>query len=991
MFDQLLNATFCPSPALRHSTIAFWSTPTSLARVVPPAPPTRDPSPRSTTGSAPAPDVLELLGPADVGTLTIPCWRIPVADLLEGDTIAALAAVLDHHVTGGDRRVDGSAVPEGTTANCTRSSVAVAAVIMAAIEMVRRGQLYPGISDSGFDEWCIGPLGPHERDLVERMAHAMPPESFMVAGGACDALSAVLGLMDCIADSLPRERSQGPVSGSRPWVDESPSDVSRHRQVLRSSTIARRTTLQLRLVLPEGPVRRNGSHARGVAEHGAALWLFVRSRSHGGGPVAASDLWSGTAPLGREVEHDLLYLLARAATVWPPLERLLDEAAPSRLALDDDETDELLLAFSEELIREGVEVLVPTDVVRRITAAPRVRITDSGSGGVPDGSTSTGLFTVDSLCEVSWTMLAGNRELDRAEIDRLLAARTGLVRLDDDWVLLDPATIERLRERRATDARTALGLALGGYGGPTLVPAPPEDAPPAYRPPAPRIDPGISAFVTSLLGAMTDDGFAAPSGLTGELRSYQRAGLSWSTRLFRSGFGGILADDMGLGKTIQMIGLHLWASGTGSPVATRKAPTLVVTPTGLLDNWDREFARWAPQVRVHRFHGPARSLEGVSRDDVVLTTYGVLREDVATINTREWGLVIADEAQAFKNPRSGTAAAMSAISSGVRFALTGTPVENHLGELWSLFDWTSPGLLGSLPRFTETIAKPIERYADPDAHRRLRTLTSPFMLRRTKSDEDIAAELPPRTVTDHRVRATPEQASLYLEATDRLMDDICGSTGMARRGSILALLTRLKEITNHPAHHLGQSGPLEGRSGKFDTLVDLVDEITASDQSVVVFTQYVRMGELLVSGLEARGHRTRMLHGGLGVRDRSALVDDFQSRRFRVLVVSLRAGGTGLNLTAATHVVHYDRWWNPAVENQASDRVWRIGQDRPVQIHRIITVGTVEERIAELIDGKQHLADSVMGTSAWFTELDDEGLAELVLLRDQPDGDRRTR
>lgn len=956
MFDRTLNATLCPAVVPRDTTLALWPTPDALAGLVPP-------TPRS---DAPLADFIELRGPSDLGPVTVACTHVPMDTLLS---------------------------PPDASVTSSRSMRALTHVTRFALEIVERGLFHPDIAPSGVDTWSPGPLGPDEMAQVERLADLLPPEAFAVDGGAGDRTTAVLALIDSVVDLVPRLWSPSGPRPAGPWAVMEHSDVSRHRRELRSATITRRSVLQLRLVLPgDTHASRSGPRSGSAVQHAdddIVLWVFLRTRANRSLAVAASDVWSGVADLGEDAESDLLFLLRRAATVWEPLGRLLDDPTPSRLLLDPDEAGQVLEGAARELAEEGVEVLVPSEMVRRVTATPRVGLVPDGAATGTGGSTSSGLFTVDSLCDVTWTALAGDRQLSTTEIDRLMEERSRLVRLDDGWVLLDARTIERLRRSRRMDARRTLGTVLGGHQGLVLVP-PLDDAgtrpEPIHRPPAPLMDEAISGFITSVLGAMTNDTFPEPRGLLGELRPYQRAGLSWSSRLFRAGFGGILADDMGLGKTVQMIALHLWADTHPSRSLIRAAPTLVVAPTGLIDNWAREFERWAPQVRVHRYHGPDRTLDGVSHSDVVVTSYGVVRRDIGRINELEWGLVIADEAQTFKNPDSATAVAMSSVASGVRFALTGTPVENHLGELWSLFEWTAPGLLGTRTSFTEMIADPIERHDDQRARERLRTLTAPFMLRRTKLDERIAPDLPPRTITDHRVDATFEQMMLYKAATDELLGEIQGSTGMARRGSILKLLTRLKAVTNHPAHHLGQTGPLPARSGKFDLVARLIDEIVDSGQSVVVFTQYVRMGELLVDGLGERGHPTRMLHGGLSVGEKASLVESFQQRHFPVLVVSLRAGGTGLNLTAATHVVHYDRWWNPAVENQASDRVWRIGQQYPVQVHRVMTRGTIEERIAELIDSKQSLADSVMGTSAWFTEVDDESLVELVLLRNDTDG-----
>jgi SNF2 family DNA or RNA helicase len=440
------------------------------------------------------------------------------------------------------------------------------------------------------------------------------------------------------------------------------------------------------------------------------------------------------------------------------------------------------------------------------------------------------------------------------------------------------------------------------------------------------------------------------------------------------GFGGVLADDMGLGKTVQFIALHLHRRTTAKP-------TLVVCPVSVVANWHREANRFAPDVEVRRFHGTTRDLADLSPDAIVLTTYGVVRRQAETLAEIEWGLVAADEAQNMKNPVSRTARAMRRLRGEARFALTGTPVENRLLDLWALLDWTTPGLLGSQERFRHEVAIPVERDRDVDATEALSRLVRPFVLRRRKIDPGIAPDLPPKTETDEVVGLTTEQATLYTAMVDEVMEQVEAAEGIARRGLVLKLLGGLKQICNHPAQFLHQPGPLTGRSGKLDAATDIVETITAEDESVLIFTQFVTMGHLLVRHLQRPDRPVEFLHGSVPLKGREEMVDRFQAGDTRILVISLKAGGTGLNLTRATHVVHFDRWWNPAVEDQASDRAWRIGQDRPVQIHRMICEGTVEDKVAQLLTEKRQLAEAVVGTGeAWVGELSDSDLRALVAL-----------
>jgi SNF2 family DNA or RNA helicase len=470
-----------------------------------------------------------------------------------------------------------------------------------------------------------------------------------------------------------------------------------------------------------------------------------------------------------------------------------------------------------------------------------------------------------------------------------------------------------------------------------------------------------------------------PAALAATLRDYQRRGLNWLAGMTSLGLGCCLADDMGLGKTITLIALHLHRQTD----AQSAGPTLVVCPTSLMGNWQREIERFAPGTPVRRFHGARRGLDGLADGEFVLTTYGTMRLDAPRLAEVTWGMLVADEAQHVKNPHSSTARALRSLGARARVALTGTPVENNLSELWAILDWTTPGLLGRLGTFRRRYAEAVEGGQDPAAADRLARLVRPFLLRRRKSDPGIAPELPPKTETDHAVSLTQEQAGLYEAVVREALAEIAGADSMARRGLIVKLLTGLKQVCNHPAQYLKEERPvIAGRSGKLELLDELLDTILAEEAGVLVFTQYVQMARLLERHLAARGTPSLFLHGGTPVAEREAMVRRFQDGEVPVFLLSLKAAGTGLNLTRAEHVVHYDRWWNPAVEAQATDRAYRIGQTRPVQVHRIVAEGTIEDRIAELLARKRELADAVLGSGeAALTELTDAELADLVALR----------
>ncbi|GGM51071.1 hypothetical protein GCM10012275_22460 [Longimycelium tulufanense] len=489
----------------------------------------------------------------------------------------------------------------------------------------------------------------------------------------------------------------------------------------------------------------------------------------------------------------------------------------------------------------------------------------------------------------------------------------------------------------------------------------------------------------SLLAAFRDAVTASRATaqvIRGDLRGYQQRGVAWLRTLGERGGGGILADEMGLGKTLQAICLLAVRDGN--------RPHLVVCPTSLVGTWERELERFAPTVPVVAFHGSARSLPvgPAAPGTVVVTSYAVLRRDIERLGEIAWDVVVFDEAQQVKNPSAQATRAARGLDARVRLAMTGTPVENRLDDLWSIMSVTSPGLLGPRARFRARFAAPIEQRRSARAAERLAGLLEPHLLRRTKTE--VAADLPPKQHVLVMCTLTREQAELYRRCVDEAFDAGLG-TGLTRRGRVLGLLTRLKQVCNHPAQLLGDTGPLTGRSGKLDRSAEMLAEIAASGDRALVFTQYRAMGELLSRHLAAvlEVPSVPFLHGGLPAGARDRLVTAFQEAADTspVLVLSLRAAGYGLTLTRANHVLHYDRWWNPAVEDQASDRVHRVGQQRTVTVHTLLTGGTVEEHIARLHEGKRGLAGVVIGDAeAAWAELPDHDLRELLELSREGEG-----
>ncbi len=629
----------------------------------------------------------------------------------------------------------------------------------------------------------------------------------------------------------------------------------------------------------------------------------------------------------------------------------------------------------DALAAVGIELVAPEKLVRRRTST---RITATPKEG--DGS---GRFGATAL--VQWQIVVDDTPVSDEVLRRAAEDGANLIEVGGRWVQLDRAEARRalanLNEHRAENSEmSALQLlALAAELERELEAAGLVADDGATFSDAVQATGWVKELLAGLPETEIHDG-VVPEGFTATLRPYQMRGLGWLQFLHGLGLGGCLADDMGLGKTPTTLA-HL----AGLP-----GPHLVVCPLSVVRNWESETAKFAPFLRVMVHHGTGRAadtvfLHRVAEHDIIVTTYQVAAKDLGLLQQVRWTTVIMDEAQAVKNPNTHTARAMRAIDAGQHIALTGTPVENRLSELWSIFHIVTPGLLGSFASFRDRFVQPIEKGRDPAATAALRTLTGPFLLRRTKADKSLVPDLPDKVEQIAWAPLTREQAHMYQAVVDQLLKDAQESEGMRRRGLVLAALTRLKQICNHPAHALGDGSKLGGRSGKLHRFDELVTDLLDAGEQALVFTQFREMGLLLQQHLSEKfGQQVPFLHGGVPRAGRDRMVAQFQSgdATSPLLLVSLKAGGTGLNLTAASQVVHYDRWWNPAVEDQATDRAWRIGQSRTVFVHKLVSEGTVEERIDALINDKRKLADAVVGTTgeAWLSELSTDDLRDLVRL-----------
>ncbi|MFJ4318769.1 DEAD/DEAH box helicase [Streptomyces lavendulae] len=922
-------AVFLPAAVPREGRVAFWC-------------PAGDPLPETGTSGP-----LQVVRPhgAGVRTRTVPAVTLSVAE--------ALPVLVG--------------APHSPAAHPATRAWGTAARL--ALSLTARGRLLPGLTPDGVDAWRAGPLDAEDVAYLRALAAALPYEAYATPLEGRRPLTlpepeALLrAFLDAVADTLPRTPA-APFAAGRPFAAREPQRVPGIREWATQVAAGADAGVGVSLRLDLSSFRLfDEAEPEDVRRAGAAV-VQVHSLAD---PTLVTDaglLWAGAAAagFGPRARIDAVLALRRAARVWPPLLRLLDQPVPDALALSDPELEDLLGTAAPRLAAAGVQVHWPRELARTLSATAVVRSTAPGSA--TDG---TAFFDAAGLFAFSWELALGGDRLTPGEMDALAQAHRPVVRLRDRWVRVDPELVRKARKRELglLDPVEALAAVLSGSAevDGESVPAVPVGA--------------LAALRERLTGEPA--AVVAPVGLRATLRDYQLRGLAWLDLMTSLGLGGCLADDMGLGKTVTLIALHLHRA--------RPEPTLVVCPASLLGNWQREIEKFAPGTPVRRFHGAGRSLDGPA-GGFVLTTYATMRAAAAQLAEQRWGMVVADEAQHVKNPHSATAKALRTIPAPARVALTGTPVENNLSELWALLDWTTPGLLGPLTTFRARHARPVEHQQEEDggneaAVARLAALVRPFLLRRKKSDPGIAPELPPKTETDHPVSLTREQASLYQAAVEEAMAVIESSEGMERRGMIMKLLASLKQICNHPAQYLKEDPPrIPHRSGKLALLDELLDTILAEDGSVLVFTQYVTMARILEKHLADRGIPCRLLHGGTPVPRREELVDLFQSGEVPVFLLSLKAAGTGLNLTRAGHVVHYDRWWNPAVEEQATDRAYRIGQTQPVQVHRIIAEGTVEDRIAEMLEAKRALADAVLGSGeSALTELTDRELADLVSLR----------
>ena len=679
-------------------------------------------------------------------------------------------------------------------------------------------------------------------------------------------------------------------------------------------------------------------------------------------------------------QERLLADLGKATCLFPAIEESLKTARPTELRLNTEQAYAFLRESAPLLEQSGFGVLVPPWWSKR-TARLGVKLKLKPKAGAQE---SSGLLGLQGIVAYDWTIAVGDTTLTLSDFEKLANLKVPLIQVRGQWVELRPEEIEAaiaFFKKKHGNGNMALGealrIGLGQEGSEVGLPVMDIEG-----------EGWIKDLLAKLTGSVKLSTIETPLTFHGKLRPYQVKGVSWLAFLKQLGFGACLADDMGLGKTIELITLLLH-DRAGQNGDRERGPALLICPMSIVGNWHKELTRFAPSLSVMIHHGHERLAgeafaEEAKQHDVVITTYSLALRDKEHLTPINWEYVVVDEAQNIKNEAAKQTQAIKNLNTRHKIALTGTPVENRLSELWSIMEFLNPGYLGSAPEFRKKFAIPIERYREKDRAETLKRLIQPFVLRRLKTDKAIIADLPDKMEMKVFCNLTQEQASLYEAVVKEMLEQIEESEGMQRRGLVLSALLKLKQICNHPAQFVADGSSLPDRSGKLARLQEMLEEVLAAGDKALIFTQFAEMGMLLRQYLqETLGREVLFLHGGTPKKQRDIMIQRFQQERRGppIFILSLKAGGVGLNLTAANHVFHFDRWWNPAVENQATDRAFRIGQKRNVQVHKFLCVGTLEERIDMMIEKKKGLAESIVGSGEnWLTEMSTDELKELFAL-----------
>ena len=898
------------------------------------------------------------------------------------------------------------------------------------LELIAREQFIPSIKagKQDFRAAWVAVITEEDSERVRTLSEAMPPscrafqdkEESQMLSPTDLVLSFVNRTVDAfIRKSLASTSLIPPRRGRRPkvvplseqWLyalsTDNPVLVASREELNSFSSEMQAWLAQLRPVAPDAPFRacfRLEPPSESGEEENGGGWVirfFLQAKEDRSLLVPAEAVWktrsSTLTYLKRKFKNpqeQLLADLGKASRLFLELERSLQTARPVGLELETEQAYSFLRQSASLLEQSGFGVLLPSwweKPSARIGVKLKLKPVSDTKGKV----TTSGLLGVKGIVAYDWEVAVGDETLSEAEFEQLAALKSPLVQIRGQWVELRPEDVETAIEyfkKKHDGGEMTLSEAMQlGLGAGT------EDVETELGLPVVEVE--TEGWLEDMLSSLSEDAkitsVNTPRTFNGKLRPYQVKGVSWLAYLNKFGLGACLADDMGLGKTIELIALLLHErSGKRSK---KLAPTLLICPMSVVGNWQKEVERFAPSLKVMVHHGTDRLtgkdfVSEAKKHDLVISTYALAHRDEDTLSSVHWQHVVLDEAQNIKNPAAKQTQAIKKLEAEHRIALTGTPVENRLSELWSIMDFLNPGYLKSTKHFRTNFALPIEKYRKKERAEMLRRIIQPFVLRRVKTDPKVINDLPEKMEMTVYYNLTKEQASLYEAVVAEMMERIEASEGIERKGLVLATLMKLKQICNHPALFLQDGSPLPDRSGKLARLEEMLEEVLAEGDKALIFTQFAGMGVMLRHYLQEKlGCETLFLHGGTAKKQRDAMIQRFQNGHYGppLFVLSLKAGGFGLNLTAANHVFHFDRWWNPAVENQATDRVFRIGQKKNVQVHKFVCIGTLEERIDQMIEQKKELADSIIGADeAWLTELSTEQLKEVFTLsRDAVGGD----
>ncbi len=891
--------------------------------------------------------------------------------------------------------------------------------------MVANQQFLPGLTAENGDfraVWEPVFSGANAQSLA-RLARAMPHvcravtlETQSSAAMPVTAQQALAEFLGAIVDHLVRDTSQHKTnSRTKPVFDSaheawlhaltSPdgrvsaneaeiSQLALHHEEWRRpirvlETMPWRLCFRLEEPLAEDDALEEG--AEGTATPGEwQLAYLLQSRDDPSLLVPVAQAWApkgaGAAALrqkglneGLNVREYLLTALGQAAVLCPPVEASLKTAAPSGYTLDVGGAHEFLNSQAGLLEQAGFGVFLPAWWTRKGT---KLHLSAQAKVKSPKMQGGSGL-SLEEIVKFEWEVALGGEKLTLRELETLARLKAPLVRFRGQWVQLSAEEIQaalafwktRAAPQNSPQAsvREIVRMALGAS---TAGPLPLEGV---------AASGWVGDLLKQLQGGAKFEELSPPAGFCGQLRPYQLRGYSWLSFLRRWGLGACLADDMGLGKTPTTL-----AFLQSQREAGERRPSLLVCPTSVIANWQKEAARFTPELPVLVHHGLGRSKgagfqKQAAKHAIVLSSYALLHRDYEALKKVEWAGVILDEAQNIKNPETKQSKAARSLPCDWRVALTGTPVENNVGDLWSLMEFLNAGFLGGQSEFKRRFFVPIQTGSDPEAAPRLQRLTTPFILRRLKTDKTIIADLPEKMEMKVFCALTKEQASLYAAVVAEASRDLDEAEGISRKGLVLATLMKLKQVCNHPAQFLGDNSSITARSGKLARLTEMLEEMLSIGERALIFTQFREMGDIIRRHTqETFGREVLFLHGGVPKKARDRMVERFGQENDAppIFILSLKAGGVGLNLTRANHVFHFDRWWNPAVENQATDRAFRIGQTKNVQVHKFLCAGTLEEKIDEMIERKKAVAEKVVGAGeGWLTELTTDELKDLFALR----------